>query len=1003
MDCKYNLPAPRDTFVGRDKELATLRSRLIHSADRLITLIGPGGTGKTRLAIEVAHRLVADAAFPNGIIFADLAPVQHVSGVVRAIVQALGISETGDIGPPVLLAEHLREKQLLLILDNLEHLPDTTLLIGDLLNVAARLKILVTSRVLLHISGEFRFDVEPLGLPDYPGAISSQQLVESDAVRLFVERAAIGMTMPLEEMRAIAEICARLDGLPLAIELAAARLKSHLMPRVLLARLRSHGALRVLNQGPRDAPARQQTIRNTITWSYSLLASVEQLLVARLAIFVGGWVLETAQQVVAGVEPVAETTPHYQSGLMPEMVADLLDTLIECHLVRAEVRGDEVRYHFLEIIREYALERLAALGEESALRQRHMLSMLRLAEQASPALEGHDQRIWLERLEDEQGNLGLALDWAEAHEPSTLVHLIEKIEPFWNTRGYMRELDDRVERALRVYPGQADRTRMKLLLLAGETAEQRDETKLAQQRYEEAVAIAEQFQEFDALLQGMFALERLLRGQGQVVEAGYMRDKCLALANSRGSQVEIGRAIMAQGWASFYYEEYETAAQRFREGLVVLQAAGSRRRVALAHQALGWALFNLGQVAEARRECNASLTIWRDEWQRASYDVGGLAAFNLLNALAGRDGRDDEARRALNEHLALTRLVGHRYAEAYTCMYLGNLAWRLGDKEEAQYHIDRGVSVLRQTGYSIAGWIAIIINSLLSRHEYAEASALAQRELDRARAAGYQRQIANLSFELGRIAEAQGDFAQATAAYHDSLALFQSMQRPLGSANAYRLLSRVALAQGDIERAQQWLCESLCLYRERGILHRAYRSLILAGRIAIIEHHFVRACRLLAAATNDPGVRVWDDIDREGQAQASELARQGLGPDAFAIAWGEGTRLLLEDAIAYALGERAEPPPARRPPRTGDVPQPEPANTNDPIAKLTPKERDVLELLVRGMENSDIADQLCITVKTVSNHLNSIYDKFGMHKVAVHRKRSELLILARQSGLDKPL
>ncbi|HSU83290.1 MAG TPA: AAA family ATPase, partial [Thermoanaerobaculia bacterium] len=375
---------------------------------RLLTLTGPGGTGKTRLALQAAAELVED--FSDGVYFVSLAPLRDPHLVPSAIATALGIREEGDQPLWKRLRQALATKQLLLVLDNVEHLVEVAPAVGELLAACPGLKVLATSRLPLRLRGEREYPVPPLALPPTSG-MAPDQLLQYEAVRLFVARAQAvraEFTLTPEIAPAVAEITRRLDGLPLAIELAAARVRL-LPPAALLARLEQR--LPLLTGGPRDAPARQQTLRDAIAWSFDLLRGDEQALFQRLSIFAGGFSMEAAEAVA---NPRGELD-----------VLDGLDQLSEQSLLRsAEGVDGEPRFTMLETIREYGLERLAKSGDEEATRRAHAAFFLTLAIEADAALRGPNQGIWFERLETEQDNFRSALGWAMTGQPETALGLV---------------------------------------------------------------------------------------------------------------------------------------------------------------------------------------------------------------------------------------------------------------------------------------------------------------------------------------------------------------------------------------------------------------------------------------------------------------------------------------------------------------------------------------------------------------------------------------------------
>jgi predicted ATPase/transcriptional regulator with XRE-family HTH domain len=396
---RHDLPAPPNPFIGRVEVLADLHALLTSTNLRLLTLIGPGGSGKTRLALQLASTLLDH--YPDGVCFVDLAPLDDHALVAGAIARALAVPVPGNQTPDEYLRHYLRARRLLLLLDNCEQVVVAAPLIGALLATAPGLTVLATSRVPLRLRGEHEFAVPPLALPD-PGAdLSLEQLSQVEAVQLFAGVARTVLTsfsLTEQNAPAVAAICRRLDGLPLAIELAAARLRLF-TPQALLVRLDER--LRLLTGGLRDVPARQQTLRRTLDWSYDLLDAPQQALFARLGVLVGGGTLEAVAAIGA-------------DAAVPDVLESAAALVEHSLLQRAEGPDGEPCLLMLETMREYALERLAARGELAALRQRHAAYYLGLTTAAGPQFTVQDQEAWKQQLADEQANLRAALAWQRA-------------------------------------------------------------------------------------------------------------------------------------------------------------------------------------------------------------------------------------------------------------------------------------------------------------------------------------------------------------------------------------------------------------------------------------------------------------------------------------------------------------------------------------------------------------------------------------------------------------
>ena len=450
------LPVQPTALIGREPEVGAVRDLLLRADVRLVTLTGPGGTGKTRVAVEAASGLAE--AFADGAVFVGLAPVRDPALVLPTIAQAVGARDTGNRPILEIVTEYLRERHVLLVLDNCEQVLAAGPALADVLAGCAAVKLLATSRAPLHLRGEREYPVSPLPLPARTPAASgagrqtngadrpltAEAVSESPAVQLFVARAREvrpDFVLTDENASDVAEICRRLDGLPLTIELAAARVKL-LPPQALLARMDRR--LPLLTGGPRDAPERQQTLRDAIAWSYDLLGKQEQRTFRRLAVFVGGFTLDAADGVGSWVlEGAASSSPSPNTF---DVIASLLDKSL---LRRVEGPAGEPRFVMLETTREYALEWLEASGEAAGIRHRHAEYFLTIAEKAEPALWESDQIVWLDRLEADHDNFRAALSWTQGvgDDPATALRLATALIAFWETRGHLHDIA-RLEAAL---------------------------------------------------------------------------------------------------------------------------------------------------------------------------------------------------------------------------------------------------------------------------------------------------------------------------------------------------------------------------------------------------------------------------------------------------------------------------------------------------------------------------------------------------------------------------
>src|SRR5262249_3642620 len=476
-----NLPTPPSTLIGREREVTATSQALLREGTQIVALTGPGGVGKTRLALQVAATLTE--RFPDGVWFVALAPIWDPSRVIPAIAETTGLREAPDRSPLRHTQDHLRAKKTLLVLDNFEQVIEAAPAVAELLAACPRLKILVTSRERLHVRAEREAPVAALALPDTSRLPDLDDLIQYPAVALFIERAQAvkpEFAVTVANARAIANICARLDGLPLAIELAAAR-TNLFPPHALLARLTQR--LPILTQSARDAPARQQTLRHTIKWSYDLLSEVERRLFRRLAIFAGGCSFDAVEAVSAAC------------GDDSTLVLDALTSLLDKSLLRqTALEGEDMRLAMLETVREYAWDMLAASDELDRARQAHAAYFQDIAEQAAQGLRGPRVTDWLKRLDGERDNLRVAVAWAlePAHDASRLESAFntgDTLARFCHPRGLYSEgraiLDQLVARRADVAPPIQART----LFHAAEVASVQADYDEAEARYEESLVL----------------------------------------------------------------------------------------------------------------------------------------------------------------------------------------------------------------------------------------------------------------------------------------------------------------------------------------------------------------------------------------------------------------------------------------------------------------------------------------------------------------------------------
>ena len=655
-----NLPVSRTGFIGREKEVAAAKELLLRPEVRLLTVTGPGGIGKTRLAVEVAGSLIRQ--FSGGVHFVPLAALGDPALIATVIVQMLGLRGPASRSPIDILKDSLCSSSggpLLLVLDNFEHLLHASPTVAELLVIGPNLKILATSRAALHIYGENEFPVSPLALPDPLRVPPVQDLSQYPAVALFVQRAVTakpGFELTRENASAVAEICARLDGLPLAIELAAARLKI-LSPASLLTRLSSR--LQLLTGGPRDLPERQQTLRAAMDWSYDLLNPAEQKLFRRLSVFVGGCNLE-------GAEAVCDTKADLDLDLLNGM-ASMVDKSLVLH---APPANDEARFVMLETIREYALEKLEISGEATATRRAHAAYCLVLAEESSSEQAGAQAAGQMDRFTAEYGNFRGALEWlTDTGDAEWGLRLGAALFRFWETREYLTEGRARLGKLLKLPRAAAPtKFRARALFAAGVLAGAQGDYVAADELVRESMEVARQLDDGQGVAVSLNALAVLAQDRGDIPAAQGLFEESLEVWRELGDSRDVARALSNLANVTTMQGDHERAKSLYGECLAIFQGLGDRTGVAWSLNSQGDVAHDRGDAAAAREFYGQALTIFRelgDSWGIAGTlaDLGNMARLE----------RDFSAAHALyRESLKLFQELDHkrgiaRLLECFAC------------------------------------------------------------------------------------------------------------------------------------------------------------------------------------------------------------------------------------------------------------------------------------------------------------------------------------------------
>lgn len=678
---RSNLPAQLTSFVGRERQIEQVTGLM--AEHRLVTLTGAGGTGKTRLALQIAAGL-ADS-YPDGTWLVDLAPVADPDLVPQAVAAVLGLPDHGRTTVTEALVDHLHARRVLLLLDNCEHLVEPcALLVDRLLRRCETVRVLATSREMLGVPGESVVTVPPLTVPVEPGA-GPDDLGRFEATRLFVDRArSVQPALSVTDATApvVAEICTRLDGIPLAVELAAARMTT-LGPAELLERLEDR--FRLLSRGSRTALPRHQTLQAMVDWSWGLLDQTERLLLMRLTVFSGGWMLEAAERVCGG------------DGVSSDDVVDLQDRLVRKSLVVVESDGGSgTRFRLLETIRQYAGERLRETGSLAAMRDRHLAYHRAVAGAAKVELHRPDQKRWLQRLSRDHDNVRAALDWAVETDPAAALELCEGLAEFWDVRGFVGEGRRWLARALAAArdlpPSPA---RVEVLCQAAHLASRQGDMESVRPLLASGLAMAEELGYSAGLArisQGLAMARRFFEGD-KAGDVDYQAE-ALRLWRELGDPLGIGQALGPLAGQALADRDYPEAERLYRESLSLFRRVGDVREVA-------GALWNLAEVALAQGEDLRAADLARQalEQYRELEDRHGIAT--ALEAICRADPAAPDAFRPGGLHeesVGLFRELDDRGCLAQALAAGGRQILELGDAARARPMVEEALDLAGRIG-----------------------------------------------------------------------------------------------------------------------------------------------------------------------------------------------------------------------------------------------------------------------------------------------------------------
>jgi non-specific serine/threonine protein kinase len=811
---------------------------------RLVTLTSAGGSGKTRLSLQTAAEVIDE--YEYGVWFVDLAALNDPALLTATIIGALGIKEQSKKTTEETLIDFLKEKQILILLDNCEQLVHACAdLTERLLSSCPKLKIIATSREALNCKGETTYRIPPLTIPDPNSNNTPEQLTQYESVRLFIERSLVvdpKFRVSNENTRALAEICSRLDGIPLALELAAARTKVLSVEKIYE---RLDDRFRFLTGGKRTALPRQQTLRALIDWSYDLLTEEEKILWCRLSVFSGGWTLEAAEEICS------------DETISKSLILDLLSQLTEKSVIIFDESKE--RYRILESIKQYGIEKLS---DGYAVFFRHLNHFLELSEKAAPELRSENARFWLDTIDADHSNFISAIDWSVSNEIADKGAIIAAaLGDFWNTAGHY-STGIRLNENILHSSGAIDKSsKVKVLTWLCVFKYHQGDYEQVRKYSEECLAISKTIGDKKGIAESLHNLGKVSDLKGDSEQARILFEESLAIRKEIGDKNGISDSVQSLGNLSADQGDYEQAKKYFEESFAIKKEIGDKRGMASNMNNLGCLSTFQGDYEQAKKYHEESLAYNKDIGSK----IGIAISTGNLGLIAFNQGDYEHAKKYYEESLFIRKELGNRKGMADYMHNLGGIVYTQGDYEQAKKYFEESLAVRKEIGDRIG--------------------------------------MADSMNNLGGVMYTQGDYEQAKKYFEESLAIRKEIGDKSGMADSMNNLGSVARHRGDYEQAKKYHEKSLAIKNEIGDKPGIANSLIYLARLFELNKEYFNAVKLLYAAEHTvKSMGIVFDVNAEKEkdeltARLNEL----LSDEEFAMYRQEGEKMTLEEACQLAM------------------------------------------------------------------------------------------------------